>query len=91
MSVIGNKISTLRNHIKTLNKCEVCLNSEDYDTIIQEAEEIVKLASFLKSYKELDREREKDVKQTVMNYLNENNTYDGTFLKCIEYCFGEYD
>ena len=91
MSVIGDKIVTLRNHIRTLNKCEVCLNSEDYDTIIQEAEEIVKLASFLKLYKELDKERERDVKETVMNYLSENNTYDGAFLKCIGYCFGEYD
>ena len=91
MNVVGNKIDMLKMHIRTLNTCEVCLHSEDYDTMIREAEEIVKLAYFFKSYKELDREREKEVKETVMEYLNENNTYDGTLMECIGYCFGERD
>lgn len=91
MSVIGNKVEVLKTHIKKLNNCEVCLNSDDYDTIINEAEEIAKIAYFLKSYKELDKEREKAVKEAVMVYLNENNTYDGVLMKCIGYCFGERD
>lgn len=91
MSTVGNKIDMLKTHIRALNTCEVCLHSKDYDTIIHEAEEITKLAYFLKSYKELDREREKDVKETIMEYLNENNTYDRALMKNIGYCFGERD
>lgn len=91
MGVIGNKIDSLKKHIRNLQNCEVCLNSNDYDIIVKEAEEIVKVASFLKSYKELDTEREKDVKETIMGYLNENNTYDSTLIKSVGYCFGEFD
>lgn len=91
MGVIGNKIDSLKKNIKNLQNFEVCLNSNDYDIIIKEAEEIVKVASFLKSYKELDAEREKDVKETIMGYLNENNTYDSALIKSVGYCFGEFD
>lgn len=91
MNIISNKINALKKHIRALNNCEVCLNSDDYDSIIHEAEEITKLAYFLKSYKELDEERKQAVKQVAMAYLNENNTYDSSLLKSIEYCFGECD
>lgn len=91
MSVIGNKIGELKRHIRILRDCEVCLESNDYDTIIRRAQEIVKIAYFLKSYKELDKERENDVKETVMVYLNDNNTYDSALIKSIGYCFGERD
>lgn len=55
MSVIENKIVMLREHVKLLRHI-VCLSPDDYDTIIHESEEIAKLAYFLKSYKELDKE-----------------------------------
>lgn len=95
MGVISNKVRELDKHIVNLGKLRESdgwiTKHSDFSSIIKEAEEIVKLASFLNSYKELDDEREKDVKETVMAYLNRENTYDSTLLKCVEYCFGEYD
>lgn len=93
MGVIRNKMKELDKRINTLNELQdVFINQgSDFKAIINEAQEIVKLASFLDSYKELDKEREKDVKETVMVYLNKNNDYDSAFLKCIGYCFGECD
>ena len=64
----------------------------DLDSVIKCLQEIIETASFLKQYKDLDKEREEAVKQTVMVYMNDNDTYDSAFLKCIEYCFsGESD
>lgn len=93
MGVINDKMKKLDKHISNMNTLrDVFINQEtDFGAIIKEAEEIIKVASFLDSYKELDKEREKDVKETVMVYLNRENTYDSAFLKCIEYCFGECD
>ena len=91
MGVIGNKIEELRKHISNLNKCEICLCSDNYDIIINEAEEISKLAYFLKSYKELDKERQKDVNETIQVWLDEHDTYDRVLFECIGYCFGEKD
>jgi len=93
MSVISSKITALDNHIKKLIELrDVFINQgTDFAAIVEEAEEIVKLASFLDSYKALDKERETDVKETVMCWLNERNDYDSVLLKCIGYCFGERD
>jgi hypothetical protein len=95
MGVISDKTKQLDKHIANLAKLRESdgwiTKHSDFSTIVKEAEEIVKLASFLNSYKELDDEREKDVKEAVMVYLNRENTYDSTLLKCVEYCFGEYD
>lgn len=95
MGVISNKVRELDKHIVNLAKLRESdgwiTKHSDFSTIVKEAEEIVKLASFLSSYKELDNEREKDVKEATMVYLNRENTYDSTLLKCIGYCFGEYD
>ena len=95
MGVISDKTKQLDKHIVNLAKLRESdgwiTKHSDFSTIIKEAEEIVKLASFLSSYKELDNEREKDVKEAVMVYLNRENTYDSALLKCIEYCFGEND
>lgn len=97
MSIVGNKITELNSHIAKLNKLSGFADGwrvdqgTDFEAVVKEAEEIVKLASFLVSYKDLDNEREKDVKEIVMNYLNKNNTYDSAFIKSIGYCFGECD
>lgn len=93
MSVISEKMKQLEKHINNLNKLKDLWIAKDTDfvAITKEAEEIVKLASFLSAYKELDKEREKDVKEAVMVYLNRENTYDSALLKCVGYCFGEYD
>lgn len=97
MSVVGNKINELNAHIKKLNKLSGLADGwrvdqgTDFEAVIKEAEEIVKLASFLASYKDLDNEREKDVKESIMVYFDRENTYDSTLLKCVEYCFGECD
>lgn len=93
MGVISNKVKELEMHINNINKLKGLWIAQDtdFEAITKEAEEIVKLSSFLSSYKELDNEREKDVKEATMVYLNRENTYDSTLLKCIGYCFGEYD
>lgn len=87
MDVINEKINLLKKHIYQLNKCEVYLLSDDYGKIIEEAEEIVKLAAFLKEYRSLDKQRMKNVKEVALNYLNENDTYDSSFLKTLDSCF----
>ncbi len=93
MGVIASKINELDGHIVeliSLRELYVDMGT-DFEAVIKEAQEIVKLASFLNSYKELDKEREKSVKETVMNYLNERNTYDSALMESIGYDFGERD
>ena len=95
MSVISEKVKELDKHIRKLRKIKDedgwITKYSDFDTILKEAEEIVKLASFLNSYKELDKEREQHVKETIGVYMDRENTYDSALFKCVEYCFGEYD
>lgn len=68
-------------------------NGEDIvlDDVIENAINVIQIASFLKQYKDLDAERKKNVIETTLASMNENNTYDSSFLKCLEYCFGETD
>ena len=91
--VIRQKLVELDNHIKELNRlrCVGITQGSNFSAIVKEAEEITKLASFLDSYKDLDKDREREVKETIMIYFNREHTYDSTLLKCIGYCFGECD
>lgn len=91
MSVVNDKVNLLRKNITTLNEYKYDLEFDNYDAIMCIAEDIVKLAYFLKSYRDLDVERERDVKETVIAFLNRNDMYDKPFMDCIEHCFGEYD
>ena len=93
MGIIADKRHELNQHIQELNRLRWgCVDSDtDFLAVAKEAEKIVKLAYFLESYKELDKEREASVKETVMGYLNEQNTYDSALIESLGYCFGEYD
>ena len=93
MNVISNKIKELNKNINKLNNLKGLGVAQDtnFDEITKIAEEIVKLSSFLSSYKELDKEREKAVKETIMAFFDEENNYDGTLMECVGYCFGECD
>lgn len=93
MGVISKKINELDGHILeliSLRELYVDMGT-DFEAVVKEAQEIVKLASFLNSYKELDKEREKAVKETVLGYLNERNTYDSALIESLGYNFGERD
>lgn len=90
MSIINKKIHELRKHISALDEDDAYLYSDKYEKIVEHAQEIVKLASFLKDYRELDKERLRDVKEVAMNDLNKRNDYDSALLKTYESCFEDY-
>lgn len=75
-----------KNIYKTSNNVTIIKNEKE--VIIWKSDENIIVDKYL--FKERFEQARIDCKQTLFNFMNENNTYDKPTLDCIDYTFEEF-